>query len=205
MGGICMNFVYLKGIVKNIRYSHTIDDIVFNRAELLVKRPDGTEDILIVKFKQFSRYFKEDSLIELIGNVRSYSQLVDGTHKVEIYVFSYFDEVEIETEDITNVVKLDGRICKKDELRTTTSGKHYIHFIIANNLIVEESQKLNSYIPCVAWGKNAKIIRDNYKVGDFLTVEGQLQSRQYKKQTGDDFEIRVAHEVLVKTMCEVTE
>ena len=46
-----MNFVYLKGIIKNIRYSHTINDTIFNRADLIVRREDGREDLLFIKFK----------------------------------------------------------------------------------------------------------------------------------------------------------
>lgn len=200
-----MNTIYLRGIIKNIKYSHTIDDITFNRAELIVKRPDGREDILIIKFKQFSMNFKENTQVELVGNIRSYSQLVDGKYRVEIYVFTYFDEVEIESDNINNFVKLDGKICKKDTIRTTSKGKHYIHFIIANNLIMESQQKLNSYIPCVAWGKDAKHIMANYNVGDSVYIEGQLQSREYKKKVDEEIEIRVAHEVLINTISEVNE
>lgn len=198
-----MNFVYLKGIIKNIRYSHTIDSTVFNRAELIVKKPDGRENILIIKFKQFSADLKELAEVELIGNIRSYSQTIDGKHKVEIYVFTYFDDVEIETDDLTNIVKLRGKVCKKDTLRTNAKGKHYIHFIVANNLETDNSQRLNSYIPCVAWGKLAKYIESSIRVSDEITLEGQLQSREYKKKNSNDLEIRIAHEVLVNTINEV--
>ena len=200
---ILINSVYLKGIIKNIEYSHTIDDTIFNKANLIVRRPAGREDILIIKFKQFSMNFKEDSEVELTGNVRSYSQQIDGKHKVEIYVFSYFDEIEVETDDLTNIVKFDGRICRKDNLRTTPKGKHYIHFIVANNIETETTQKFNSYIPCVAWGKLAKCVNDTMKVGDAVLLNGKLQSRDYKKRCGEELEIRVAHEVLVDTI-EVT-
>ena len=200
-----MNFVYLKGIIKNIQYSHTIDDIVFNRAELIVKKPDGRESLLIIKFKQFTTEVKENSEIELIGNIRSYSRMDDGKHKVEIYIFTYFDEVEITTDDLTNIVKLDGKICKKDNLRTTYNGKHYIHFIVANNLEVDGAQRLNSYIPCVAWGKLAKYINEHLNVSDTVYLEGQAQSREYKKKSPDGLELGIAHEVLVTTINEVSD
>ena len=200
-----MNFVYLKGIIKNIRYSHNIGDTVFNRAEIVVTNPDGRENLLIIKFKQFSADLKENSEIELLGNIRSYSQTVDGKYKVEIYVFTYFDLVEIETDNLSNVVKFNGKICKKDSLRTTSKGKHYLHFIVANNLEIESSQRLNSYIPCVAWGKMAKYVDSTLKVSDNIIIEGQLQSREYKKRIGNEIEIGIAHEVLVRTIDEVIE
>lgn len=199
-----MNYVYLKGIIKNIKYSHTIDSTVFNRAELIVKKPDGRESILIIKFKQFSADLKEYSEVELVGNIRSYSQTIDGKHKVEIYVFTYFDKVEIETDDISNIVRLTGKVCKKDSLRTNSKGKHYIHFIVANNLETDNAQRLNSYIPCVAWGKLAKYVDSSINVSDEITLEGQLQSREYKKRGSDELEIRIAHEVLVTTINEVS-
>ena len=189
-----MNFVYLKGIIKNIGYSHTIGDTVFNKADLIVNRNDGRETNL-----------KENSEIELCGNVRSYSRIENGRHKVEIYVFTYFDTVEIESCDLTNIVKLSGKICKKDELRVTSGGKHYIHFIVANNLEIENNQRLNSYVPCVAWGKLAKHIDKKFKISDDISLVGRLQSREYKKKTLNDLEIRVAHEVLVTNIGESNE
>lgn len=196
-----MNFVYLKGIIKNIRYSHTINDTTFNRADLIVRREDGREDLLFIKFKSFSGMYelKENKEIELIGNLRSYSSQVMGKNKVEIYVFSYLDIIE-DTYESCNKVKIDGRICKKDSIRTTSSGKHYIHFTVANNILTDDKQKINSYIPCVAWGKTAKEIESNYNVGDTIYIEGQLQSREYKKKTSNDLEIRMAHEL---TTCEI--
>ena len=190
-----MNFIYLKGIIKNIRYSHTIQGTVFNKADLIVKRSDGKEDLLVIKFKEFSLNYNEDKEIELIGNIRSFSQQHNGKNKVDIYVFSYLDRVEEEFQS-TNIAKLEGKICKKDSLRTTPSGKHYIHYIVANNILVEGDQKLNSYIPCVAWGKVAKDIDANYNVNDNIHIEGQLQSREYKKPLPDNgVELRVAHEL----------
>lgn len=190
-----INFIYLRGIVKNISYSHTIGDTTFKRAEMIVGRNDCKEDLIIVKFKDLGIYLKEGQELELMGSIRSYSQAMDGKNRVEIYVFSYLDVVEVEYEN-SNIAILEGRICKKDTLRRTPKGKHYIHFIVANNIITDDGQKLNSYIPCVSWGKNAKKVDKDLNVGDFIHIEGQLQSREYKrKNENDEIEIRVAHEL----------
>ena len=86
-------------------------------------------------------------------------------------------------------------------MRKTQSGKDVIDFILANNLKTE-NQSLNCYIPCVAWGKQAKEIA-KLEVGDNLNIIGQLQSREYKKKTSDtDFEIRVAHELNISKIIE---
>ena len=194
-----MNFIYLKGIIKNIKYSHSIGDIVFNKAEIISRRKDGREDLITIKYKQFSADCKENDEVELVGNIRSFSRSSDGKNKVDIYVFSYFDDIDQNNEqyDCNNVAKLSGRICKKDTIRTTHNGKHYIHFILANNLITENEKRLNSYIPCVAWGTLAKLIDSEYEVGSQISVDGQLQSREYKKRTDDGIELRLAHEFAV--------
>ena len=195
--------MFLKGILKNIRHSHTIEGTVFNKADLIVKRPNGREDLITLKFKEFSLIYKEDDEIELSGNIRSFSQQLDGKNKVEIYVFSYFDNVECHP-DTSNSAVLTGKVCKKDTLRTTSSGKHYIHYIIANNIVTDDGQKMNSYVPCVAWGKLARDFDMYYNIGDDIEVEGQLQSREYKKKLpGKEIELRVAHELATTTMQKV--
>ena len=86
----------------------------------------------------------------------------------------------------------------RQPLRTTTNGRQNIHFILANNLLIENSaQKLNAYIPCIAWGNIAQEIA-KLQVNDKITIEGELHSREYVKvlPNGEN-EIRVAHELLV--------
>lgn len=196
-----MNTINLKGIITNIEPSHTIQDIEFSKANLLVKRTDGKEDCLNIRFKKFSNPYLNEQEITLSGNVRSYSSKLDnGKNKVELYIFTYFDQPELnefDEEDI-NVLKLDGRICKIEPLRTTRNGKHNIHFILANNLIVSDGiKKLNSYIPCIAWGDNAIAI-SQLSVNSKLEIVGALHSREYKKTLPDGtFEFRVAHECVV--------
>lgn len=193
-----MNKIILKGLITNIKPSHKIKDIEYDQADLIVPRKDGKEDVIALKFKKFSNRYSSDTSIELTGNVRSYSQKLDsGKNKVSLYVFTYFDLPE--TEDI-NSLCMDGRICKIDDIRKTRNGKTNIHLILANNLIVEETnQKLNSYLPCIAWGNVAKDLA-KLSVNTKISINGELHSREYKKMIDDsNFEIRVAHECLIKS------
>ena len=193
-----------KGILKNIQYSHTIKDDEYNKADLIVKRKDGKEDLINIRFKKFSNNYKENDEIDLTGNIRSYSQHLDsGKNSVELYVFTYFDQPEDVVEDEntpTNLVEIDGRICKKDELRKTHSGKHNLHFVIANNIITnDKSQKLNSYLPTIAWGKIAREM-SKLPISTKVKIVGELHSREYKKELGNgDIEIRVARELVVNS------
>lgn len=194
-----MNEVYLRGIIKDIQPSHIIDDVRYDKASLIVRRKDGKEDVINLKFKSFSNIYKENDIIELAGNLRSYSYKVDNNkNKVSIYVFTYFNRPENLPEDVCNQVTLDGRICKLNDLRTTKNSRHNIHFIVANNLISSTQEKrLNSYIPCIAWGKLAKEIC-KLKVNDKVKLTGEVHSREHKKlHENGEIEIRVAHEFLV--------
>lgn len=196
-----MNIVRLKGILTNIEPSHTIQNIEFSKANLIVKRDSGKEDVLNIRFKKFSNPYEDNQEVALSGNLRSYSSKLDnGKNKVDLYVFTYFDQPELDEDDqeVTNCVDLDGRICKIDQLRTTHSGKKNIHLIIANNLIVSEGQKkLNSYIPCIAWG-NVAVELSKLPVNTRVSLVGELHSREYKKALEDgSFEIRVAHECVI--------
>lgn len=193
-----MNKITLKGLLRNIQPSHTIRDIEYDQADLIVPRRGGKEDVISLKFKKFCNNYSEGDVIELTGNIRSYSKkLENGKNKVNLYVFTYFDIPE--TED-TNMFELDGRICKIDEMRTTRDGKNNIHLILANNLIIEDSnQKLNSYVPCIGWGKVARDL-SKLSVNTKIKVTGELHSREYKKILDDGtFEFKVAHECVIQS------
>lgn len=192
-----MNEIILHGIIKDIQFSHFCNNIEFYKANLITRRENSEkEDILTLKFKRFSNPYKEGDEIDLIGNIRTYSSQENGKSKVDMYVFTYFDSPK-EEDAKANRLKIDGRVCKINTIKKTQTGKDVIDFILANNLKTE-SGNLNCYLPCVAWGKIAKQLKE-IKVGDLLDIEGCLQSREYKKKTTDnDFEFRIAHEIVLK-------
>lgn len=195
---IPMNNIQLRGLIRNIQPSHKIQDIEYDQADLIVTRKNGKEDIVTIKFKKYSNKYKENDIVELTGNIRSYSQKLDnGKNKVNLYVFTYFD---IPPSEDNNKFEIDGRICKIEPLRITRDGKYNIHFILANNLIIEETgQKLNSYLPCIAWGNLARKI-EKLNINDKLILNGEFHSREYKKAINEsEFEFRVAHELVIQS------
>lgn len=188
-----MNKIQLKGILKNIQPSHNIGEIEYYKANLLVTKENGKEDLLNIKFKRFSNKYNENDLVTLIGNIRTYNQKINGKNKVEVYVFTYFDQPE--DESIINEVELKGTLCKSNGLRKTRVGKDVIDFIVLSNV-----NNLYSYIPCVAWGKEAKQI-SKMNLGEEISIKGQLVSREYKKMLDDkNFQIKVAHEVNISEL-----
>lgn len=196
-----MNEVKLKGFLRNVQFSHTINGIDYHKADLIVSRKDGKEDVINLRFKEHSNPYIEEKEIELKGNIRSFSQVnEDGKNKVTVYVFTYFDipETDENDEEVINEFVIDGRICKIGGLRKTQNGKYTIHFILANNIISQEkNQKLNNYIPMTAWGKLAQEI-STLQVSDLVEIKGQLHSRTYTKKLEDgEIEFRTAHEGVV--------
>ena len=195
-----MNEIVMRGILKEVESSHNIDGINFDKAKLICKRSSGQEDVINLRFKSFSNSYKENDEICVKGNLRSYSyRTEEGKNKVVIYAFTYFDDAE-QPADRGNEVQIDGRVCKMNELRKTRSGKNNIHFILANNLISPDSSKrLNSYIPCIAWGQTARKLAE-ISVNTKLSIVGELHSREHTKtHDNGEVEIRVAHELLVES------
>lgn len=198
-----MNKITIQGIIKDIEFSHYINDIEYYKANVVVKRENDKEDIIPIKFKRFCNTYKDGEEVLFTGNVRTFStHHEDGKNHVIPYVFTYFDKVELKDEEgndlylkSRNFVQLDGNICKKSELRKTKTGLDVIDFIIANN-IKNKNSTFNTYLPVVAWGKQAKQIA-KMNVGDYINIEGHFSSRTYKKPNKDGFDIKMAYEVNV--------
>lgn len=197
-----MNNVILVGQLTDIQESHTIADTKFYKANIIVPNSNGYESILPLKFKQFSNIYKEGDVVSILGNIRSYSTKISDTkNKVELYCFTYFDKPK--DTSVKNKFTIDGVICKKEGLVVLPSGKEIIHFIVKNT-IQSGFSKLNSYLPCVAWGQVAKYV-DNIPLHSEVSISGEFRSREYKKyldESRKEFEIRVAHELLVTNIGE---
>ena len=203
-----MNNIILRGVIRDIAFSHTINGVQYNKANLIVARGDGKEDVISLKFKAETNPYHEDELITISGNVRSYSHKeANGHNKVDIYVFTYFDKIEVDDDSpYINKVYIDGKICKLSEIQDNGFSKKRIHYIIANN--IESASKkvvLNAYLPCISWGEVAEQVA-NCKVSDSLQICGSLHSREYiKKHPDGSEEFKVAHELLINEIVPINE
>jgi single-stranded DNA-binding protein len=75
--------------------------------------------------------------------------------------------------------------------RTTPFNREIADVLIAVNRAYNKSD----YIPCIAWGRNARFVK-NLSVGDKIAVSGRIQSREYQKKFSDtDVRIMTAYEV----------
>lgn len=77
-----------------------------------------------------------------------------------------------------------GRICVMGETKTTRSGKLIKNFSIAINKKASQKGGQNpstTFINCVAWEAQAKILGDYFAVGDHICVKGMLENGAYVK------------------------
>ena len=173
-----MNEIKLKGKIKDIEFSHTINNIEYQKANIYISRENAEEDIIPLKFRSSSnRGLQENQEIVIDGNIRSYSQRLDnGKNRVNMYIFTYLDPTE--DLDIYNYFQIDGRVCKLDKLRD--NGNRF-QFILANNIILASNkQKLNNYLPVVLSGDLARTWQ-GLQISDQVLIKGQIHSRTYKK------------------------
>ena len=95
-----------------------------------------------------------------------------------------------------NQVALVGYICKEPIYRTTPFGREICDVLLAVNRAYNKSD----YLPCIAWGRNARFVKD-LGVGEKLEVQGRIQSRKYQKRIDENnTETRVAYEISLSSV-----
>ncbi|MDR3021379.1 MAG: single-stranded DNA-binding protein [Clostridiales bacterium] len=189
------NKVYLYGqVVSQPVFSHELYDEQFYEFLLEVSRLSDMKDILPVTVSE--RLLKDINLqtgatIALTGQFRSYNKIIENRSKLMLTVFVR-DFVEA-VESNPNVVELKGYICKPPVYRTTPFSREICDMLLA----VNRSYNKSDYIPCIAWGRNARFVRD-IQVGQKLTILGRIQSREYVKRLSDNQSVsKVAYEVSI--------
>lgn len=202
------NKVILSGEnVRNFEFSHELFGEGFYTAKLASERLSGTKDIVPIMISDRivdTEADWEGSFVSVTGQFRSYNGMKDGKRGVILSVFVEKFEYVAEEKEIgikdENTISLDGYICKEPVYRKTPLGREIADVLLAVNRPYGKSD----YIPCVAWGRNARFA-GGLKVGTRLRIEGRIQSREYQKRISDDeVETRVAYEVSIAKM-EVTE
>ena len=67
-------------------------------------------------------------------------------------------------------------------------------------LAVNRAYNKSDYLPCIAWGRNARFVKD-LVVGEKLEVQGRIQSRKYQKKINENaFETKTAYEISLSSV-----
>ncbi len=190
------NKVFLKGqIVTEARYSHEVYGEGFYEMDVLVKRLSGQGDVLPVTISERlieSNRLTVGSEISAVGQFRSYNKLVEGKSKLMLTVFVR-DLVDGAEAKNPNAIVLSGYICKPPVYRTTPFSREIADILIAVNRAYNKSD----YIPCIAWGRNARFVK-NLEVGEKIAISGRIQSREYTKRISEtETRTMTAYEVSV--------
>ena len=193
------NKVFISGeIVSKATFSHEVYGEGFYEMNVLVKRLSGQGDILPVTISErliADRDLKEGVTVNAFGQFRSYNKLVDGKSKLMLTVFvrELADMAEVKN---PNSIVLSGYVCKPPVYRTTPFNREIADILIA----VNRSYNKSDYIPCKAWGRNARFAK-NVGVGERIAVAGRIQSREYQKRLSEeDVRILTAYEVSISKL-----
>lgn len=193
------NKVYLQGeIVSDATFSHEVYGEGFYEFFVKVMRLSGQADILPVTLSERliqDGLLSKGKVICALGQFRSYNKLENGKSRLMLTVFvrELLDELPGKN---PNSILLSGYICKPPVYRTTPFNREIADVLIAVNRAYNKSD----YIPCIAWGRNARFVK-NLGVGDRIAVSGRIQSREYQKKLSEtDIKTMTAYEVSVSKL-----
>lgn len=198
------HLVLIGKIVSEKNYSHEIYGEKFYVFSLEVVRLSSTTDIIPITISERLLTNVDISIgreVKVEGQFRSYNSYENERNRLILTVFAKEIEefVHNESEDkelVTNEVELVGYICKKPIYRQTPFGREIADVLLAVNRAYNKSD----YIPCIAWGRNARFCQ-NMEIGAEVKITGRVQSRSYEKKHEDGItETRVAYEVSIASM-----
>ena len=204
------NHLVLVGkVTSEKRFSHEIYGESFYIFDLEVSRLSGNSDIIPITISErliIEKELEVGDKVAIEGQFRSYNSYENEKNRLILTVFAK-DVTELEEDEqeeneiskkdtITNEVVLIGYICKKPIYRQTPFGREIADLLLAVNRAYNKSD----YIPCIAWGRNARFCQ-NLEVGTRVKIVGRVQSRNYEKKLEDGtVETRVAYEVSIGSL-----
>jgi len=196
------NRVLMAGKLKNeLVFSHSIYGEGFYNTYVEIPRLSDIKDVLPVTISErliqgIELELEDDIVVE--GQLRSYNKTINGNNKLILITFAR-ELRRISTEEEIknpNQIYLDGFICKKPLYRTTPFGREITDLLVAVNRPYNKSD----YIPCIAWGRNARFA-EKLEVGQRLKLWGRIQSRDYQKKFPNGEVVnKVAYEVSISKM-----
>ena len=196
------NKVVLSGkFASEMEFNHEVCGESFYNFFLEVRRLSESTDIIPVTISE--RLFNGmsldiDTYVEVEGQFRSYNSYNKEGNKLLLTVFARDIKIIETDKDLKNPneIFLNGFICKKPIYRITPFGREIADLLIAVNRPYNKSD----YIPCIAWGRDAKYC-ENLIISDNIKVWGRIQSRKYQKVLDEENVIsKTAYEISVSKM-----
>ena len=188
-------------IVSEFQFSHEVFGEGFYMVELAVNRLSNYSDYIPLMISERLIDTEQDytgQLIRVSGQFRSYNRHEEKKNRLVLSVFvrelEFLDEID--ENEKTNQIFLDGYICKAPVYRKTPLGREIADILLAVNRPYGKSD----YIPCICWGRNARFA-SGFEVGGHTQIWGRIQSREYMKKIDEtESERRIAYEVSVSKL-----
>lgn len=188
-------------IVSDFTFSHAVFGEGFYLVDLFVNRLSEQADVIPLMVSERLMDVTRDyrgCTIEADGQFRSYNRHEGVKNRLVLSVFvrevQFLEEFTDYTK--TNQIFLDGYICKEPIYRKTPLGREIADLLVAVNRPYGKSD----YIPCIAWGRNARFA-SGFSVGTRIQIWGRVQSREYTKKLSEtECEKRTAYEVSVSKL-----
>ena len=186
-------------IVSKFTFSHEVFGEGFYIANVSVNRLSDMVDVIPLMISERLIDVTKDyrgMKIEVAGQFRSYNRHEGTKNKLVLSIFvrelRFLEDDEMpEEQSKSNQIFLDGYVCKPPIYRKTPLGREIADILVAVNRPYGKSD----YIPCIAWGRNARFC-SKMAVGTEVKMTGRIQSRMYEKKHEDGtIEPRIAYEV----------
>ncbi len=188
-------------IISEFRYSHQVFGEGFYTVDVSVNRLSDMTDVIPLMVSERLVDVSQNyigKLVEASGQFRSYNKHDGSRNKLVLSIFVRDWQLVEENEESgkTNQIFLDGFICKEPIYRKTPLGREISDLLIAVNRPYGKSD----YIPCIAWGRNARFA-SSFEVGKRIQIWGRVQSREYLKKINEaQTEKHTAYEVSVSKL-----
>ena len=178
-------------------FSHEVYEETFYT--FMLDTPRLSENCDTIKITVSEKFLSGEGInigdkLRIEGQFRSYNNFTNVGNRLILTVFvknlERLDPFQEDEENI-NSIYLNGYICKQPIYRTTPFGREIADILLA----VNRSYNKSDYIPCIAWGRNAKYA-ETLKIGDNVVAKGRIQSREYQKKISEtEVECKTAFEV----------
>ena len=188
-------------IISGFTFSHEVFGEGFYMVDVAVNRLSEQADVIPLMISERLIDVEADYIgctMEALGQFRSYNRHEGTKNRLVLSIFvreiHFLEEFTDYTK--TNQIFLDGYICKAPIYRKTPLGREIADLLLAVNRPYGKSD----YIPCIAWGRNARYA-SGFEVGARVKVWGRVQSREYTKKLSEtECEKRIAYEVSVSKL-----
>ena len=187
-------------IISGFTYSHEVFGEKFYTVDLAAPRLSGTEDIIPLMVSERLMDVRQDysgCTVEVTGKFQSYNRQEEAKRRLILFLFvKEIRDTELVGGDQSNQIFLEGYICKEPVYRKTPLNREIADLLLA----VNRSYGRSDYIPCIAWGRNARYAA-GFQVGTRIRIWGRIQSREYTKKLSEtESEVRTAYEVSVSRL-----